>query len=133
MSYYTSPTKPSKMFLDALSGGGSNHMECGFCGREHYCPNSVSEDYESFLQEALKKQQKYPSRVIMHYDVDCVMSKDVGNIAIVLDCPCNGLSFYEDQIWESRHQIKNYIVSRIAQEEQWGKEQKVIDKLKGIK
>jgi hypothetical protein len=138
MSYYTSPTRPSQMFLDALSGGGSHYMTCGFCGREHYCPDAEiidhdAEEYDCYIEDALERQNKYPGRVLIHYDVDCVMAKDVGDVAIVIDCPCNGLSFYEEKIWNSRHQIKKYINARIVQEAQWEEEQKVIDKLKGIK
>jgi hypothetical protein len=113
-------------------------MTCGFCGREHYCPDSDAvqedeEEYSGYLQEAESNERLHPGRVVIHRGVDCVMAKDVGDVAIVIDCPCNGLSFYEEKIWDSRHQIKEYINARIKQEAVWAEEQKVVDRLKGIK
>lgn len=142
--YATNEKKPSDIFLDSLKGGGSHYMVCGYCGRTHYCPESdnfyhndgdrVDEEdaYKYYLEEALAEQKKDPDGVVIHYNVDCVMTKDLNGMAFVLECPCNGLAKYEDFIWHSKNDIRNYLKNRIEQEFEWAQQQLNINKLMGI-
>lgn len=140
--YVTSDKKPSKVFLDSLSGGGSHYMICGNCGREHYCPDSSSiydgdgeddkGDREYYLQNALEQQKDDPEGVVIHYDVDCALTKDLGGIAFVLECPCNGLWKYENFIWNNKNEIRDYLKVRIEQEFEWAQQELTKNKLAGI-
>ena len=143
--YKTSDKKPSEMFLNSLPGGGSHFMTCGYCGRDHYCLDAetisngacdpdeeVAESYKSYLEEALFEQAKNPEGVVIHYDVDCVMTKDLNGMAFVIECPCNGLAQYEQFIWKEKNAIRRYLKSRIEQEAQWAQEQLTLNKLAGI-
>lgn len=141
MKYSTSDKKPSEMFINSLDGGGSHFMTCGYCGRDHYCPDSDhiyrgdeedAGDYEDYLQEALKAQKADPDSVVIHYGVDFVSAKDLNGTAFVLECPCNGLAKYEAFIWDSKDSIRKYLKVRIEQEYQWAQEQLTLNKLAGI-
>ncbi len=133
---------PSQFMLDAYMGGGSHNMTCGFCGREHYCPDSnavaSNEDdedypyYKEYLTQALEEQQKDPDGTIIHYDTDYVLAKDINGMAIVVDCPCNGIALYEQFLWADRNPIRRYLKLRIDQEEKWASEEKSLNKLAGI-
>jgi hypothetical protein len=137
MKYRISSDKQaSDMFINSLSGGGSHFMTCGFCGRDHYCPDSnmiskYEEEYDGYLENALAGKEKDPDGVYIHYDVDCVMAKDINGIAIVLECPCHGLVNYETFIWESRYDIHSYLTTRQDQENRWKEEELTINKLAG--
>jgi len=133
------------MFLNSItSGGGSHYMVCGNCGRTHYCPDSVAvgddgsdtdEDdvYKNYLQEALLDQKNDPDGVVIHHGVDFVATKDLRGIAFVLECPCNGLTKYEEFIWDNKDPIRRYLKARIDQEHAWALEQLTLNKLAGIK
>ena len=80
--YKTSDKKPSEMFLNSLQGGGSHYMCCGYCGREHYCPDSDiitigDEDYKSYLENALSDQIKNPDGVIIQHQKAIYMPVEV--------------------------------------------------------
>ncbi len=145
MKYPINDIAPSDMFVDSISyGGGSHNMTCGYCGREHYCPDSDNfyhndddpddeEDaYVHYLRDALEEQKNCPEGVIIHRNVDCVMSKDLNGMSFVVECPCNGLTKYENFIWENRHTIETYLKARTAQELQWANEKLTLNKLKGV-
>jgi hypothetical protein len=145
MKYPKNEKKPSKMFLNALQGGGSHHMTCGYCGREHYCPDSDSVwegdihlggtdpgDRPEYLADALGHQAKDPEGAIIHYNVDCVTTKDLVGIAFVEDCPCNGLRKYEEFIWSNRDSIRRYLKARVDQEAIWTEQERTKNKLAGI-
>ena len=139
--YAVNSNKPSEIFLDSLSGGGSHNIVCQ-CGREHYCPDSGNffndysddgeDDYKFYLQEALAHQKNDPDGVIIHHDVDCVVTKDLHGAAFVLECPCNGLWKYEQFIWDNKNNIRNYLKNRIEQEYVWAQQQLTLNKLAGI-
>ena len=143
--YRKDDKKPSDMFVNALSGYGvgSDYIECGWCGREHYCPdteyNHYDDDdcsaeqsmlrYRSFCEE---EHSKNPNGVILHYDCDGISAQELNGIMFVIDCPCNGLSRYETFIWENKNTIRNYLKVRIEQEHKWAEEQLTLNKLAGI-
>jgi len=145
--YRTHKQKPSELFLSSLSGGGSHHVSCGFCGRDHYCPdsdslrcNSYSEDEKKeeeavvrdYLEFALREQKENPDGVIIHYDCDYVSTKDLNGMAFVVDCPCNGLAIYETFIWAERNQIREFLKKRVDQELAWMEQEKTKNKLAGF-
>jgi hypothetical protein len=142
--YATNEKKPSELFLNSLTGGGSHYMVCGYCGRSHYCPesdnfyhndndrNDEDDAYAHYLREALAEQKKDPEGVVIHYDVDFVEAKNLAGMAFVIECPCNGLSKYEDFIWNNKNDIRNYLKRRVDQEFEWAQQQLNINKLKGI-
>lgn len=138
--YKTNPNKPSAIFVDSLYGGGSHFMVCGYCGREHYCPDSyvvLNDDdpdhpYENYLTDVLAAKEKDPDGIVIHYDDDYVRAKDLNGMAFVIDCPCNGLYIYEQFIWQDKDSIRNYLKNRIDLELKQAEEQKTINVLKGI-
>jgi hypothetical protein len=91
-----------------------------------------SEEYEDYLKYALSAKVKNPDSVLIHYDVDFVAAKNLHGIAFVLECPCNGLSKYEEFIWNNKEEIEAYLKVRTAQEIQWAQEQLSVNKLKGV-
>lgn len=134
--YATNEKKPSKMFVNSLTGGGASSIYCN-CGRQHYAPGNLRDsddptDYDNMLEDALAEQVANPSGVVIHYDDDFVYAKDIDNRTFVVDCPCNGLRKYEDWIWNNRNAIRDYIKHRVDQELIWAEQEKVANKLKGF-
>lgn len=122
-------------------------MNCA-CGRRHYCPDSSSiwvgdydhdgnlvegsGDCEEYLENALEDLAADPAGVVIHYDTEYVETNDLDGHAYVLECPCNGLTRYEDFIWDNKDCIRKYLKTRIDQEYVWAEEQKTLNKLSGI-
>lgn len=143
--YRKSEKAPSDMFVNALSGYGigSDSMECGWCGRQHYCPDTdythfdtdeLTEDesklkYREFCEE---EHAKDPDGVVLHYDCDSVSGQELNGVMFVIGCPCNGLHRYENFIWENKDTIRKYLKVRIEQEYRWAEEQLTLNKLAGI-
>jgi len=143
--YRRDDKKPSEMFINALSGygTGSGHLECGWCGREHLCPdtdyNHYDDDectaeeskvrYRAYCEEEFKKN---PDGIVLHYDCDLLSGQSLNNIIFVVDCPCNGLTRFEEFIWAEKDTIRKYLKVRIEQEYQWAEEQLTLNKLAGI-
>ena len=132
-------TKPSEMFLDALSGFGigSDHLECGWCARMHYCPDSDCnwDDSDGGISWKSYCEQEYnsrPNEVVLHYDCDAISAHEMNGIMFVLECPCNGLYRFENFIWGHKETIRNYLKVRIEQEARWAEEELTLNKLAGI-
>jgi len=127
------------MFLDSLQGGGSHSMSCGWCQREHLCPDNIYADsdrnnFDTYKEFCENEYKNNPETVVLHYDCDCVIAKDLNGVAFVLDCPCNGMEMlaeYEAYLWEYRNSIKQYFDVRTKQESQWHSEETVLNKLAG--
>src|SRR5574337_916739 len=131
-----SDKKPSDMFINALSGYGvgSDNLECGWCGREHLCPDTDYNHYDDdecsaeesmfrYRQYCEEEYKKRPNEVVLHYDVDGISAQEMNGIMFVLGCPCNGLYRYEQFIWENKDTIRNYLKVRIEQEYEWAEQQ----------
>lgn len=130
-----SPTPPSDLFVDSLGGGGSHHMNCGFCGRDHYCPDSDSiyeDDVEEYQKSARAAYDADNEGVVLHFDYDSVSAKDLNGISFVVDCPCNGLAIYEKFIWADRDAIRQYLGSRIQNELAFYEQERTKNVLAGI-
>lgn len=140
-----SDKKPSDMFINALSGYGvgSDNLECGWCGREHLCPDTDYNHYDDdecsaeesmfrYRQYCEEEYKKRPNEVVLHYDVDGISAQEMNGIMFVLGCPCNGLYRYEQFIWENKDTIRNYLKVRIEQEYEWAEQQLTLNKLAGI-
>ena len=138
--YPTSPTPPSDIFLDSLErqmGVGCDEMECGYCGRMHYCPDNdfVDRDYEDqgdYLAHCLEEKRKDPEGVVIHYNTDGVSGRQLNGVNFVLECPCNGLYRYEQFIWQDRALIRDYLKARIDQEHDFYVQEKTANKLAGL-
>lgn len=103
---------PSKEFIASLGAGvGSPHLSCGFCGREHYCPDSFAISEEEKTNAAYLHEVD-PDGAILHHSVDSVSGNILNGIEFVLECPCNGLRLYEDFMWNERETIIKYIKAR---------------------
>jgi hypothetical protein len=127
-------TKPSELFLNSLAGGGQIEIDCSWCNRYHMCPNTRYWDHMSYSQEAYieacqNEFNKNPEGVILHYGMDGVYYRIFNDMAFPDDCPCNGLSYFETMIWNNRDSIENYLKVRYPQEQQWLKEEQLIEKL----
>ncbi len=136
MKYTTNEKKPSQMFLDALKGGGSSCVHCN-CGRTHYAPCNLYDsddesDYENALKDAYEAQKKDPDGVVINNEDDFIFAKDIDGRTFVVDCPCNGLTKYENWIWSNRDAIRDYLKVRVAQEALWAEQEVVKNKLAGI-
>lgn len=134
--YATNENAPSKMFLDSLGGCGSSCIYCN-CGRTHYAPGNLydsddEDDYTNMLDSALEDQRKDPDGVIIDYENDFITSKEIDGRTFVDDCPCNGLTKYENFIWDNRDAIREYLKVRVAQEALWAEQEVVKNKLAGI-
>ena len=139
-----SDKKPSAMFVNALSGFGvgSDHITCDWCGREHMCPDTTYTHYDDDIteEESIAKYREYceeehrkhPDGVVLHYECDSVSGQELNGIMFVIGCPCNGLTRYEEFIWENKDTIRNYLKVRIEQEHRWAEEQLTLNKLAGI-
>jgi hypothetical protein len=136
-TYRKDDTKPSDMFVNALSGFGigSSDLTCGWCNRLHLCPDaSCYQDEEdgSWKEYCYEEYTKNPDGVVLHPDYDAVSGQEINSIMFVLDCPCNGLHRYENFIWEHRDTIRNYLKVRIEQEAEWAEQELTKNKLAGI-
>src|SRR5271165_345391 len=108
--YRTNPNKPSQMFIDSLNGSGSTEIECGNCGRLHLCPNNLfEEEPEKHRKYCFDLHAKNSEGVILHHEDDMVAAKHFNGMAFVIECPCNGLRYFEDIIWEERENIKQFL------------------------
>lgn len=140
--YKTEEYAPSDMFIDAVAsegGHGSYDMECGWCGRMHYCPevkwgwsDEDREDAKNFKEYAENCYKENPEGVVLHYDSDAVSGVLVNDINFVLCCPCNGLRRYETFIWHHRGLIRNYLKTRIDHETDLALQEKTLNKLAGV-
>lgn len=142
--YKTDTDKPSEMFEDSLGMGfGFYDAECGWCGRRHYCPDTDSDppDYEHGDYEGNRKQwhdycvsekEKDPDGVILYWNDDAVLSREMHGIKFVIGCPCNGLARYEKFIWSERDAIRKYLGKRIDQEYEWAQQEKTKNALAGF-
>ena len=124
------------MFVDSLKGGGASSIYCN-CGRMHYAPSNLydsddEDDYTDMLNDALAEQKKNPDGVVINYEDDFVFAKDIDGKTFVVDCPCNGLTKYENFIWDNRNAIREYLKVRVAQEALWAEQEVVKNKLAGI-
>lgn len=143
--YKTDTDKPSKMFEDSIGYGvGSYDMDCGWCGRRHYCPDTnldppdydgtenSDEDRNHWKEYCEEEYKKDPEGVILHWDYDSVIGRSLNGINFVIGCPCNGLSRFEKFIWNERNTIRNYLVKRVDQEFEWAEQEKTKNKLAGF-
>lgn len=137
--YRKDDEKPSEMFINALSGCGigSDHLECGWCGRKHYCPDNTdnwddSDGGISWKQYCENEYKENPEGVILHEGYDAVSAHEMNGIFFVIDCPCNGLTRFEKFMWEHRDTFRNYIKVRIEQEYEWAEQELTKNKLAGV-
>jgi hypothetical protein len=143
-TYRKDETKPSDMFIDSIASGfGSADIKCGWCNRIHLCPNTdYAPDYEDslsiecnrkiFAQYCIEEQKKNPEGVVLHPDCDTVYSKTLNGIKFVIGCPCNGISRYEEFIWNERKTIRDYLKKRINQEYEYAQQEKTLNVLAGF-
>lgn len=143
--YRKDDEKPSDMFINALSGFGigSDSIECGWCGREHLCPDTDYNHYDDDECSAQESKIRYrahceselkknPEGIVLHYDCDSISAQELNDIHFVIGCPCNGLTRFEKFIWAEKDTIRNYLKVRIEQEHKWAEEQLTLNKLAGI-
>ena len=144
--YRTDPDPPSDMFVDSIDfGSGSPDMTCGWCDRQHFCPDNDYDppDYEhlhgdteacraEFKKYCEEKHKNNPDGVILHYDCDSVSGKMLNGINFVVGCPCNGLARFEKFIWEERGTIREYLKRRVDQEYNWAQQEKTLNVLAGF-
>lgn len=139
--YKSDPSPPSDMFVDSIHYGvGSAYMECGWCGREHFCPETsydppdfgTEDDSAEWRKHCEESYRDNPGGVVLHYDIDGISGKELNGINFVVGCPCNGLTRFENFIWNNRATIRNYLRKRIDQEYDWAEQEKTKNKLAGF-
>lgn len=140
-TYRTDESPPSDMFVDSIDFGvGSAYMECGWCGREHFCPETnydppdygTDDDNAEWRKHCEEEFKDNPKGVVLHYDTDSILGKQLNGINFVVGCPCNGLHRFESFIWNERSTIRNYLQKRIQQEYEWAEQEKTRNKLAGF-
>ena len=116
--------------MDSICHAGSPVIECEFCGRIHYAPNSDLDFEEGELEELEKKHEQDPRKYIRNPD-DAVSWGYLDGKQIVCGCPCNSVLKYEKFIWNHRYVIAKYF-SLIAkkQEKQARDSRNIADKVK---
>jgi hypothetical protein len=136
---------PSDMFVNCLSEGGvgSDSLECGWCSRQHYCPDTdyihygdadctAEESMANYRKYCEEEQRKDPNGVVLHYDCDSISGQELNGINFVIGCPCNGLTRYENFIWGNKDTIRKYLKTRIDFEYELAQQQLTINKLMGV-
>lgn len=138
--FKTDPHPPSELFVDVIygaSGVGSDEMECGWCGRQHFCPDNeyIERDgldrveYKAYCEEELRNN---PSGVVLNYDCDSVSGRELNGMLFVIGCPCNGLARFEKFIWAERNIIRKYLRQRIDSEFELAEQERTKNILAGI-
>lgn len=136
--YKTDPNPPSEMFMKSLTNGyGSTDMICGWCDRQHLCPETTHYDDDHESSESYKnycelEKKNNSDGVVLNYDCDSVLGHYVNGVLFVDECPCNGLYRFEQFIWKDRELIRNYLRDRIQQEWDFIKQEQALNILKGI-
>lgn len=139
--YRSEPDAPSELFVDSIGFGvGSAWMECGWCDREHLCPETsydppdygTDDDRTKWREHCEEEYRNNPEGVVLHYDTDGVSGKQLNGINFVVGCPCNGLHRFEKFIWNERDTIREYLKRRINQEYEWAQQEKTKNILAGF-
>jgi hypothetical protein len=127
------PTPASDAFKDAVSSGGSCTVaECDFCGRVHFTSAEGGGDYgEGELAELQAQAAREPDKYIEEGLYNTIATGDMAGHHVVIECPCNGLSRYEDFIWSHRELIMDYLTKRAKEEYDEAKE--LWDMIQGAK
>lgn len=103
--------EPSEEFCRHFGeGGGSIVADCQFCGRTHYDYTSSHNMDEGEYEDLERKRRSEPNRYFSRNHT--VWHTSVGDLQVVLGCPCNGLAILEKFIWGARHRIADYFEAR---------------------
>jgi hypothetical protein len=73
-----------------------------------------------------------PEGVIIDYENDFVYYSKIEGRLFVDGCPCNGLTRYEDWIWNNRQEIRDYLKKRVEREHEWAQQELTLNKIAGI-
>lgn len=129
-----SDTEASDFFINALTGGGNNEVECN-CGHLHLCPDNSyiddleEDDVDTWKEYCEEEKAKNPDKTTLHYGYDTVTYKEIDGKQFVTVCECNGLKRYEDWIWAHRYAIRYYFESRIKYECSIAEQEKLMNML----
>lgn len=138
--YRKDDVPPSEMFIDSMSEGGygSSELRCDWCGRRHLCPDAryydthCEDEGDSHSKYCLAEHKEDPDGVVLNYDCDSVMGRDLAGMIFVIGCPCNGLNRYEAFIWGNKDTIRKYLKKRIDHEYELAQQQLTLNKLAGL-
>lgn len=100
-------SKPSEEFLLAIRGPASGVIDCEFCDRTHFAPDSDFDFEKGELEKLLKKNKENPDQYVVH-NTDGVEWGRLAGRQYVLDCQCNEASKYEKLYWNDRYLIAKY-------------------------
>ncbi len=103
-----SPNPPDEEIINAVCDGGGPVRGCDLCGRVHFDLNGEYME-EGELRSLLAKQQENPRKYIGN-DSQVFFGYIDGSAAVV-GCPCNGLTLYQDFLWETRFIIRHFLVA----------------------
>ena len=96
---------PSEDFVASFSGGGSNVIECGFCGRLSV---GTGGDFEPGEREGYEARAAQDPDAYIFQDYDFVSNFELDGKVFVVDCRCNAATRYERLVWTHRDEIMGY-------------------------
>lgn len=97
---------PSQTFADLVCDGNGFQAVCEFCQRTHFADkNPESSDVTQELLALRVQLSQEPEKYYRHELEDGVAFGWLGGHRYVYGCPCNGITPYEDFIWENRKLI----------------------------
>ncbi len=102
--------KISHEFMSVLTGGGGPSIECSICGRTHFATHSPyyeEGEYERYLTHEKEDPDGYISS-----DAECVHYVELDGNVYPDDCPCNGLTRYENFMWNQRGLWSSYLMAK---------------------
>lgn len=108
-----SKQEPSEMIKKLVCNGGSPVVTCQQCGRTLF--DSTGEFMDpGELEKLLEKERNEPEKYIG--SPWCVDTGDLTDNIVLIDCPCNYLSSFEENIWSHRGLISEYLIQRANSE-----------------
>lgn len=106
-----STAPPSDEFQRAFIFSGSVQVECDFCGRTHFAKREDAGWEAGELEQMLEKERENPGQV-MGWDCTSIGRGTIDGQEFAECCPCREIRRYEDWVWEHRHEILNYVLTR---------------------
>lgn len=106
------PKAPSFDIEDVVRHAGSIHISCELCDRVHFASASPGFFDKGELEELLEKKKAAPDKYIEDTGSDYISYGHIDGKQAVIGCPCNGLTRYEEFIFQNRHMIVDYLNRR---------------------
>lgn len=105
---------PSQTFADLVCDGNGLSAQCEFCGRIHFADKYPENQDAEIVALRLKLSQE-PEKYIRNEFEDGIAFGWLAGHRYVFGCSCNGITPYENFIWENRKLILSYLDKRSSE------------------